>query len=53
MALLVEVKMIPLYPDAEKVILVMDNLIIHSGASLYEAFTPDEAGRLLERLEIH
>lgn len=41
------------YPDAEKVVLVMDNLNTHSGASLYEAFTPDEARRLLDRLEIH
>jgi hypothetical protein len=41
------------YPDAEKVVLVMDNLNTHSGASLYEAFPPQEARRLLERLEIH
>lgn len=41
------------YPNAEKVILVMDNLNTHSGASLYEAFPPDEARRLLDRLEIH
>lgn len=41
------------YPDAEKVVRVMDNLNTHSGASLYEAFTPDEARRLLDRLEIH
>jgi hypothetical protein len=31
----------------------MDNLNTHSGASLYEAFPPDEARRLLDRLEIH
>jgi hypothetical protein len=41
------------YPDARKVILVMDNLNTHNGASLYETFHPHEARRLLERLEIH
>lgn len=41
------------YPDARKVVLVMDNLNTHSGASLYETFPPHEARRLLERLEIH
>lgn len=41
------------YPDAEKVVLVLDNLNTHTGASLYEAFDPAEARRLLDRLEIH
>lgn len=41
------------YPDAKKIILVMDNLNTHTGASLYEAFEPQEARRLLDRLEIH
>lgn len=41
------------YPLAEKVVLVMDNLNIHSPASLYEAFPPAEARRLADRLEIH
>jgi transposase len=41
------------YPDARKVRLVMDNLNTHSVASLYEAFSPVEARRLAERLEIH
>ena len=41
------------YPDAKKVVLVMDNLNTHAGASLYEAFEPREARRLLDRLEIH
>lgn len=41
------------YPEAEKVVLVMDNLNTHKPASLYEAFEPREAQRLLERLEIH
>jgi len=41
------------YPEAKKVILVMDNLNTHSMASFYEAFPPEEARRLVERLEIH
>jgi len=41
------------YPRAQKVVLVMDNLNTHAGASLYDAFPPDEARRLLDRLEIH
>ena len=41
------------YPDVKKVVLVMDNLNTHKIASLYEAFPPDEAFRLAQRLEIH
>jgi hypothetical protein len=41
------------YSEAEKIILVMDNLNTHAPSSLYEAFEPAEARRLLERLEIH
>ena len=41
------------YADAEKVVLVMDNLNTHNVASLYTAFPPEEARRLAERLEIH
>ena len=41
------------YPHACKVRLVMDNLNTHNIASLYEAFEPQEARRLAERLEIH
>ncbi len=41
------------YQQAAKIILVMDNLNTHKLASLYEAFEPAEARRLLERLEIH
>lgn len=41
------------YPDAEKIILVLDNLNIHSPASLYVAFEPEEAKRLTDKLEIH
>lgn len=41
------------YPEAEKLILVMDNLNTHTPASLYEAFAPAEAKRLADKLEIH
>jgi len=41
------------YPEAEKVVLVMDNLNTHNIASLYEAFSPAEAFALAQRLEIH
>ena len=41
------------YPDAEVIVLVMDNLNTHSPASLYEAFEPAEAKRLTDKLEIH
>ena len=41
------------YPDAETIVLVMDNLNTHSPASLYEAFPPAEAKRLADRLELH
>ena len=41
------------YPDAEKVVLVMDNLNTHVISSLYETFPPEEAFRLAQRLEIH
>jgi len=40
------------YRRAERVTLVMDNLNTHSPASLYEAFEPAEARRLINRLEI-
>ena len=41
------------YPDALKVILLMDNLNTHTIASLYEAFPPVEALSLAKRLECH
>jgi transposase len=41
------------YPEAERIVLVMDNLNTHTPASLYEAFEPKEAKRLCEKLEIH
>ena len=41
------------YPDAKKVTLIWDNLNTHTPASLYKAFEPAEARRLLDRLDIH
>ena len=41
------------YPDAQTVVLVMDNLNTHTLGSLYEAFEPVKARRLATRLEIH
>lgn len=39
------------FPNAEKIVLVEDNLNTHKKASLYEAFAPEEARRLVERFE--
>jgi hypothetical protein len=41
------------FPDAEKVVVVMDNLNTHKFAALYETFPPQEARRIIEKLEIH
>ena len=41
------------YPEAERIVLVMDNLNTHKVASLYDAFPPEEARRLVNKLEIH
>jgi hypothetical protein len=41
------------YPQAVRIRLVQDNLNTHDGASLYEAFPPAEARRLLDKLEFH
>jgi len=41
------------YPEAEVIVLVMDNLNTHTPASLYEAFAPVEAKRLADKFEIH
>jgi DDE superfamily endonuclease len=41
------------YPDAETVVLVMDNLNTHGIGSLYQAFEPEQAFTLAQRLEIH
>src|SRR3954465_3164819 len=42
-----------IHPEVEKVVLVMDNLNTHKAASLYEAFPPEQARRIIDRLEIH
>lgn len=42
-----------MHPRAERISLVMDNLNTHTGASLYKAFPPEEARRILDKLEIH
>jgi hypothetical protein len=42
-----------LYPDAKKILVVLDNLNTHTPASFYEAFDPQEARRLVERFEFH
>ena len=41
------------YPGAERIVLVQDNLNTHTPASLYEAFPPEEAKRLADKLELH
>ena len=41
------------YPAAEVIVLILDNLNVHSIASLYEAFTPEEARRIARKLEFH
>jgi hypothetical protein len=41
------------YPQAEKLVLVMDNLNTHTPSSLYQTFAPTEARRILQKLEIH
>ena len=41
------------YPSAEKIVLVMDNLNTHTIASFYKAFSPAEAYRLAQKLEVH
>jgi hypothetical protein len=40
-------------PDAEKIMLVMDNLNTHTPSSLYSTFAPSEARRILQKLELH
>jgi len=42
-----------LYPDADKIRIVLDNLNTHKPSSLYEKFRPEEARRILRRLEFH
>jgi transposase len=41
------------YPDAKCIRVVQDNLSTHSAGALYQAFAPDEARRILRRLEFH
>lgn len=41
------------FPDAETIVLVLDNLNTHAPASLYKAFPPAEAKRIRDQLEIH
>ena len=42
-----------MYQNAEKIILVMDNLNTHKPASLYKKYPPEEARRIIRKLEIH
>ena len=42
-----------IYPEVDAVILVMDNLNTHAPSSLYKAFPPEEARRILRKLELH
>ena len=41
------------FPDAERIVLVMDNLNTHKLSVLYWAFSPEEARRIYERFEVH
>jgi hypothetical protein len=41
------------FPEAERIVAVMDNLNTHNPSSFYEAFPPEEARRLIERFEFH
>jgi len=42
-----------MYPEAEKIILIMDNLNTHKVASLYKEYPPEEARRIIKKLELH
>lgn len=42
-----------MYPDADKIVLVMDNLNTHKTSSLYKKYLADEARRIIKKLEIH
>ena len=41
------------YPNADKILLIMDNLNTHTPGAIYEAFEPEEARRIINKLEIH
>ena len=40
------------FPEADKIVLVLDNLNTHTAASLYEVFAPAEAKRLADKIEL-
>ena len=42
-----------MYPDVDKIILVMDNLNTHKPSSLYKKYPPEEVRRIIKKLEIH
>ncbi len=42
-----------MYPDVDKIILVMDNINTHKPSSLYKKYSPEEARRIIKKLEIH
>jgi hypothetical protein len=41
------------FPEAERIRVVLDNLNVHTAGALYEAFEPEEARRILRKLEFH
>ncbi len=41
------------FPEAERIVVVMDNLSTHTPAALYTAFPPEEAKRIWDELEFH
>jgi hypothetical protein len=41
------------FPEAEKIVLMSDNLNTHKPAALYEAFSPQEARRIIEKIDWH
>lgn len=41
------------FPEADQIVLVSDNLNTHKPAALYEVFAPEEARRMIEKLEWH
>jgi hypothetical protein len=45
--------LVTMYPEAEKITLILDNLNTHTGASLYECFPPEAARMILDKLDIH
>lgn len=52
-ALVIKMLVDSYFPEAEKIVLVLDNLNTHTAASLYEAFVPEEAKRLADKIEWH